>query len=1097
MIDSILRKYLTHVESYYKFDTTTEQTYRPPLQDLLKALTSGITVLNEPKRTTYGAPDYAVLRETGQGPLTIGYVETKKIGTSLDQIERGEQMGRYLHALDNLVLTDYLEFRWYVKSEKRMVARLAPAPKGKALILDTRGMQATRDLLCSFLEHDAETICRPEELAKRMARTAHMIRDIAVKAFARQEASSIMNGLFEAFETVLLPHLSHEQFADMFAQTLAYGLFAARYNHKAARPFNRDDAAREIPRTNPFLRDFFATINTKLDEEPFIGFVDELTQVLATTDIDAVLADFGKRTRREDPLIHFYETFLAQYDPRLRELRGVYYTPEPIVSYIVRSVDHLLQKHFDCPDGLADISTVVWPSTDDQGKVHREHAPRVLLLDPACGTGTFLYSIVDHIREVYRQSGNRGMWSGYVREHLLPRLFGFELLMAPYAVAHLKLGMQLAALDLPVNERADWAYDFKSDERLGLYLTNALEQTPGRAKLLLGSFISDEANEAARVKQDYPVMVVLGNPPYSGHSANKGNWIADLIETYKEGYPELKKPAQAKWLSDDYVKFIRFAQWRIEQTGYGILAFITNHSYLDNPTFRGMRSSLLQSFDDIYVLDLHGNSKKRERGPKDVKDENVFDIQQGVAISMFVKWRTRTGGSRHASVYHADLWGPREIHELDSVQQAKLVGGKYHWLGEHDLSTTSWTILQPQAPLHLFTPQDVRFLAEYELGWKIPAIFRLNGDPAPGIVTTHDDFAISWTRAEAIHKVETLLATSTEDEARQLFRLCTQNQWQYGWAKKELANGRWREEAVEILYRPFDKRWTVFNRHVAVHRRERVMRHMLAGDNVGIAIGRAGQVIDQKEWDIVFCTRSVTEFNLYRRGGNFLFPLYLYPDATKITLFDIDQQSNSGDRRANLEPAFISDCAAKLGLSWVADGRGDRQRTFGPGDILAYIYAVFHSPAYRTRYAEFLKIDFPRLPLTSNKRLFWDLCESGYRLIGLHLFERTGSALPRYPVRGNNLVEKVEYCASNEPLRSHSVFINKEQYFEGVSPQAWNFRIGGYQICQKWLKDRKGRVLSFDDIQQYRQIVAALEETVLLMERIDSVIELYGGWPLT
>jgi predicted helicase len=1097
MIDSTLRNYLTHVESYYKLENATEHSYRPPLQDLLKSLTAGITVLNEPQRAAYGAPDYAVLRETGQGSLTIGYIETKRIGTSLDQIEQSEQMDRYLHALDNLVLTDYLEFRWYVKSEKRMVARLALVPQGKSLILNTMGMQATRDLLYSFLEHSAETIRKPEELAKRMARTAHMIRDIAVKAFAKQEASSTMNGLFEAFNMVLLPNLAHEQFADMFAQTLAYGLFAARYNHKGIKPFNRDDAAREIPRTNPFLRDFFATINTKLDEEPFIGFVDELTQVLATTDMEAVLADFGKRTHRQDPLIHFYETFLAQYDPKLRELRGVYYTPEPIVSYIVRSVDHLLQNYFDCPDGLADISTVSRSNTDERGNVRQEHAPRVLLLDPACGTGTFLYAIVDYIREVYRKQGNTGMWSGYVRQHLLPRLFGFELLMAPYAVAHLKLGMQLAALDLPAAERSDWAYDFKTHERLGLYLTNALDQTPGRAKLLLGGFISDEANEAARVKQDYPVMVVLGNPPYSGHSANKGGWIVDLLETYKEGHPELKKPAQAKWLSDDYVKFMRFAQWRIEQTGYGILAFVTNHSYLDNPTFRGMRQSLMQSFDDIYVLDLHGNSKKKERGPEDAKDENVFDIQQGVAISIFVKWRRGSNSSHMATVYHAHLWGPREIYAPGDRQQTGLVGGKYHWLGEHDLSTTSWTKLQPQAPLYLFTPRDTQFLAEYELGWRVPDIFRPNGDPAPGIVTTHDDFAISWTQAEAIKKVEALLSTRTEDEARQLFQLCTQNQWQYAWAKKELSGARWREETVQILYRPFDTRWTVFNRHVAVHRRERVMRHMLAGNNIGITIGRAGQVIDQQEWNIVFCTRFITEFNLYRRGGNFLFPLYLYPDDTKTTLFNFDQQSHAGDRRTNLEPTFISDFAAKLELSWIADGYGDRQQTFGPEDILAYLYAVFHSPTYRTRYADFLKVDFPRVPLTSKKGLFWDLCELGSQLIQLHLLEKSGKVLPAYPVRGNDLVGKVEYVTSNETGRPAGVFINKEQYFAGVSRKAWDFRIGGYQICQKWLKDRKDSVLSFADIQQYGRIVAALEETILLMERIDSVIELHGGWPLT
>ncbi|HEU0000896.1 MAG TPA: type ISP restriction/modification enzyme [Ktedonobacteraceae bacterium] len=933
-------------------------------------------------------------------------------------------------------------------------------------------------------------------MAKRLAHAAHMIRDRAVKAFAKQEASYTMNGLFEAFNAALLPDLSHAQFADMFAQTLVYGFFAARYNHTGAKPFNRDDVAREIPPTSPFLRDFFATINTNLDEEPFIGCVEELAQALATTDMESVLADFGKRTHREDPLTHFYETFLEQYNPELRELRGVYYTPEPVVSYIVRSVDYLLRTRFDCPDGLADISTVARSSPDEQGNIRQQHAPRVLLLDPACGTGTFLYAIVDYIREVYRREGRAGMWSGYVHTHLLPRLSGFELLMAPYAVAHLKLGMQLAALDLAIDERSDWVYDFKTDERLGLYLTNALDQTPGRAKLLPDGFISDEANEATRVKQDYPVMVVLGNPPYSGHSANKGDWIGGLLETYKEGHPELKKPAQAKWLSDDYVKFMRFAQWRIEQTGYGILAFITNHSYLDNPTFKGMRQSLLQSFDDIYVLDLHGNSKKKERGPEDSKDENVFDIQQGVAISIFVKWRRGTASSQMASVFHAHLWGPRETYALPDDRQSRLVGGKYHWLGEHDLSTTCWTRLQPQDPFYLFTPQNIQFLAEYELGWRVPDIFSLNGDPAPGIVTTHDDFAISWTEDEAIKKGEMLLSTSTEDEARRLFRLCAQNQWQYVRAKKELSHDRWRKETVEILYRPFDTRWTVFNRQVAVHRRERVMRHMLAGHNTGITIGKAGQVIDQKEWDIVFCTRFITEFNLYRRGGNFLFPLYLYPDATKATSFDFDRLSSSGDRKANLEPAFIADFATKLGLSWIPDGRGDRQQTFGPEDILAYMYAVFHSCAYRSRYAEFLKIDFPRLPLTSNKALFRELLASGDQLIDLHLLEKPGKALPGYPVKGNNQVQKVEYFTSNGPLRSGGVFINKEQYFAGISRKAWDFRIGGYQICQKWLKDRKGHVLSFDDIQHYRHIVAALEETILLMQKIDDAIESHGGWPL-
>src|SRR5947209_5208683 len=427
--------------------------------------------------------------------------------------------------------------------------------------------------------------------------------------------------------------------------------------------------------------------------------------------MEAVLADFGRHTRREDPIVHFYETFLAQYDPKLKELRGVYYTPEPVVSYIVRSVDSLLRTHFDCPDGLADTSSVSSTYIDENGETQSISSPRVLLLDPACGTGTFLYNVIEHIRENYRQSGNAGMWSGYVREHLLPRLFGFELLMAPYAVAHLKLGMQLAALDLPKEERSNWTYDFASDERLGVYLTNTLEQAFSRSKLLLGGFISDEANEAARVKQDYPVMVVLGNPPYSGHSANKGEWVTDLLHgddgrsgkkvgNYFEVDGKSLGERNPKYLNDDYVKFIRFAQWRIEQTGYGILAFITNHGYLDNPTFRGMRQSLMQSFDEIYVLDLHGNSKKKERSPDGSKDENVFDIQQGVAIGIFVKRQGNRNTSHMATVRHADLWGVREVYEKVGQGQ-KLVGDKYYWLVENDIKTTQWTKLEPQAPFYL------------------------------------------------------------------------------------------------------------------------------------------------------------------------------------------------------------------------------------------------------------------------------------------------------------------------------------------------------------------------------------------------------------
>ncbi len=870
--------------------------------------------------------------------------------------------------------------------------------------------------------------------------------------------------------------------------------------HNGELSFNRQYAMSIISSTDPLM--LFGTItDVGQDNELLIKAMDDLVQVLAETDFHALTGGFER-------LIHFYEMFLTYYDPGLRDSRGVYYTPQSVVSYIVRSVDLLLRSRFGCQDGLADASTIPYIRTDKYGKTMLEHRPRVVTLDPACGSGAFLHGVIDHVREMYRRTGNNSLWYEYARDHLLPSLSGFELLLTPYLIAHLNLGMQLAGLDLSESERSPWAYDLKDGKRLGIYLINTLgeifqrdEETPGRA-------ILDVSNKASQGTQEYPVMVVLGNPPYAGHSLNKGTWITRLIEAYKDGCPELKKPAQAKWLSDDYVKFMRFAQWHIERAGYGILAFVTNHSYLDNPTFRGMRYSLMQSFDEIYILDLHGNSKKKEGAPDGLKDENVFDIQQGTAIDIFVKWR-EVKDHHPATVRHADLWGLRELYESDEQGKPMLTGGKYAWLAQHDIDNTSWRTLNPQAPLYLFAPQDTQHLAEYEAGWKVPDIFRPNGDPAPGIVTTHDEFAISWSKAEAMSKIERLLATNNEDEARQMFRLCTQDQWQYASAKKELVDSQWRQEMVEVLYRPFDKRWTVFNRHVAVHRRERVMRHMLAGKNLGITIGRAGQVINSEQWDIVFCTRNITEYNLYRRGGNNLFPLYLYPDAWNITGRSASVRENinvPGNRQINLASEFISDFSTKLGMRWMpgrfdesdgCDEQGERQQAFGPEDVLAYMYAIFYSPNYRKRYAAFLKVDFPRLPLTSNAILFRALCNLGNKLIGLHLMEEQVPLITCYPVCGDNRVEMMRYF---EPTCDHpisgQVWINKTQYFENVPSEAWAFHIGGYQVCQKWLKARKGRTLSWDEVMHYQRIVAVLAETSWVMREIDEVIERYGGWPI-
>ncbi len=1092
MNEALIREYLKNIEQKYAAGNATEHTYRSDLEALLGQLQQGVKATNEPKRSQCGAPDYVVTRQESFGPLTIGYIEAKDVSKPLTEIENDEQLQRYRHALDNLILTDYLEFRWYISGTLRLYAQLGTVDAKKRKInIDANGVQKVGELLDAFLNNKPEPVSKPRELAERMAKIAHMIREIIVQDFRDKAVSELLRDLQSAFKETLLPNLSAAEFADMFAQTLAYGLFAARYNHSGTAPFKRTDAAREIPKTNPFLRKLFGAITgTDIEDEPFIGFVDDLAQLLAQTDMSAVLQDFGKRTRQEDPIVHFYETFLNAYDPKLRELRGVYYTPEPVVSYIVRSADHILKTDFACSNGLADTSKTTHITKDGE---QTEESPRVLILDPACGTGTFLYSVINHIREGYQRSGNAGMWSGYVKEHLLPRIFGFELLMAPYAMAHLKLGMQLAGLDLPEADRTRWAYQFDSDERLGIYLTNTLEQAVKQSQILFGGYISNEANEAAKIKQDFPVMVILGNPPYSGHSANTGEWIRSLLHGIDatangkalgnyfavDGQPLGER--NPKWLNDDYVKFIRFAQWRIEKTGHGVLAFISNHGYIDNPTFRGMRQSLMSSFDDIYILDLHGNSKKKERSPDGTKDENVFDIQQGVAIGIFV--RKQGEHVRTATVHHAHLYGEREK--------------KYAWLSEQDVRSTEWTVVIPHQPFYLFTHQNIDLQEEYQKSWKITEIMPQNNI---GIVTARDALTIHMTKEDVWNTVTDFAKLSVE-KAREKYDLGEDvRDWRVEWAQKDInATDLEKSKILPILYRPFDIRYTYYtgqSRGFHCYPRQEIMHNILDGKNIALITVR--RIPTSQECRYFFVTKNIISNGVIRSDNqsiDSIFPVYLYPNGHLLPGME-EYAAGPGGRRPNFSTTFIGALKNYLHLQFISDGKGDLATTFGPEDIFDYMYAVFHSPEYRERYAEFLKIDFPRLPLTSDVELFRELCNLGAQLVSYHLMERAGSQQPSYPEPGNNIVASLRYTAPGKTWENGRVWINKTQYFDGVPQDVWEFHIGGYQVCQKWLKDRKDRQLTHDDIQRYQHIVANLAETIRLMEAVDDVIDEHGGWPL-
>lgn len=1079
MAEDAFEKYLAEINKAYLRGDATEHTHRPALKNLIDSIDNKITTINEPKRIECGAPDLLVTLKKRVVEQTIGYIECKDIGTNLRDVEKSEQIKkRYLPNLENLILTDYVEFRLYVNGEIQLSARLAEET-GRKFKITEEGREKVLQLLNAFLSHTPLKISSAKELTVKMGDIAKLLRDIINNTFKQEQETGTLHSQYGAFKEVLIHDLSEEQFADMYAQIICYGLFSACCHMDSKDgEFTREKAAYLLPKTNPFLRKTFGHIVGPELDGNIAWLVDDLVTLLRNADMGSILRDFASKTRRRDPVFHFYETFLAEYDKKLKKSRGVYYTPDEVVSYIVRSVDILLKEKFGLQRGLADNSKITIEIGEGKEKEKKE-VHRCLILDPAVGTGTFLHEVVEQIYSKLKQQ--KGSWSNYVSEHLLPRMFGFELMMAPYTICHMKLGLKLE----------DTGYDFKGDERLGVYLTNTLEEAEEISKNVFAQEISEEARAANKVKKDLPIMIVLGNPPYSGLSVNMNEWIDNLlknklpVENGAQSYYEIDgQPLGEKkvWLQDDYVKFIRFGQYRIEQTGQGILAFITNHSYLDNPTFRGMRQSLMQTFDEIYLLDLHGNQKKKETCPDGSKDVNVFDIQQGVSIGIFIKSQNK---EKQVKIFHADLYGMRK--------------NKYEWLIENDIATTEWTKLSPDTPYYFYVKRDESKREKFESFIPIESVLPVN---VTGIVTARDQFVIDFEDKQILRRIEDFCDDNFSDsEVKKRLNLSENYAWRVSQARGDLKDCLKKEKKdkflKEILYRPFDIRKIFYHPSIVWRTRENIMRHMLTGENFGLAVGRAGQVIGRNEWDIVYCSKNITEFNLYRRGGNNLFPLYLYP-AKDQNDFDYEKWPRGLNGRVpNLNKDFVDKLASKVNLKFVSDSCGDLKKDFGPENVLGYIYGIFHSPEYRKRYAEFLKIDFPRVPMPPDKDMFVSIYKIGQELINLHLLEakilEDEKRWPRFPVQGNAVVEKgyPKYVAHADEPQKEKVYINKDQYFEGIRPEIWEFYIGGYQVCEKWLKDRRERTLGYDDINHYQKVVVALGETIRLMKE-KCLFEMFG-----
>ena len=989
------------------------------LEHAAACLGHNITITHEPRLLEIGRPDFIA---TDANQNVVGSMEAEKFGIDLDALtgHAKTQNARFIENVDNFILTNFVEFRLFSGGELRATTQVIPG-----------AVDETRTLLSRFFGAETVPLATPEALAKHLARRTRELHTQIATTLTNENSN--IYGMFSAFKERLLVTLTPADFADMYAQTLTYGLFAARCTQPHATQFSRLTAAAAVPRSNPFLRQLFHQIASPNLESNITWILDEIVRLLRNVSSEMLRTAFDRRMHAAEPVIHFYETFLAEYAPGRRVERGVYYTPQPVISYIVRSVDALLKTELGKPDGLADRDA--------------------LILDPATGTGGFLMEVLSRIRDNVTEMYGTGLWRRYVNEHLAQRLIGFEVLVAPYTIAHLNLCTFLQA--------QGWDEEM-NNERLRIYLTNTLEEAAEQERYAFAEFISDEANAAVSVKKDAPILVIVGNPPYPRESANpnldsdgKLTFIGGLIEDYKEvdGKP-LGRMNQKKELQADYVKFIRWGQWRIDKTGEGVIGYIVNNNFLDGKGFSGMRQHLCKSFNAIYHLNLHGSSRKKEAVPKGKKNENVFDIQQGVSILLCVKV---SGNHEPAKVYYADMWGEREE--------------KYRRLLETDVRSTEWTEVRPTSPLYLFVPQATEHRAEYDAGWRVADIFQTS---AIGAITGRDKLTIHRHR-EAVHRTVADFVSLPEDEAREKYQLRKDStKWKVATAQADLRNNPDAEKhIIPIHYRPFDERFTYYTGKSCGFYSSpspRIMCHLLK-ENHALCVCRG---ITSATWQHVLIANHVTENGyLSSRASEsaHVFPLYLYPNSDELEL--------ATERSLNLSPAFLKALSEQLELPQTA-GSG-LPAGISPEAILGYLYAILHNSTYRERYAAFLKYDFPRIPLPRDLAQFRDLAALGQKLIEVHLL-RNAALTPRHRFEGEGdaVVSKLRYEGGH-------VWINTTQHFADVPVGVWEFEVGAYQVCEKWLRERRGHRLSAAEIVAYQQVLSAVGETLRLMGEIEAV----------
>lgn len=1081
-MQEILKNYLLQIQNITEKDK--EHTYRTFLHTLLidsrKTAFTNIKIIHEPNndKEGRGAPDFLITKDS----LILGYIENKRINEDLNKILQTQQIKKYLDLSSNLILTDYLRFcligldnknNPIILKELRLCeySQLKTITKDNAYLQDKA--QELLEFFTLFFSKNPKPIANAKDFADALALRTKILKDELLS----NDTNQYLLSLFNTFREVLYKELEYQNFCDSFAQTLTYSLFLSRLNNTTQENINLSNAKKFIPKSFPLIRAMSGFLDNLEELDSIKWLIEEIISIINHIDISEMIKELNKISQKDllgdslhkDPYLHFYETFLASYDPKLREIRGVYYTPASVVSFIINAIDLTLQKDFS--------KTGLNQAMSDK---------TITLLDFATGTGTFL---LESFRKALKESNKNS--PKYNPKALIDRFYGFEFLIAPYTIAHLKISQSL---------KEEFDTELEDSESLNITLTNTLyfskekDELNKQNNLFAGMIeLTEEFKKAQKLKEQ-EILIITGNPPYSGASSNKGlyedeirisyglepklasltkaeqqalqryfeNKSKDNAKTFKSILErhKLQNEKTTKWLLDDYVKFIRFAESKIQHQGSGIFAFISNNSFLDNPTFRGMRYHLLKSFDKMYILDLHGNARKKETAPSGEKDDNVFDIMQGVSINIFIK--TTQDSKDLAKLYHAELYGKRKE--------------KYNFLYEHTLDSIEWKELDPQEPFYLFIPQDENLRAEYDKGYSIKDMFRMNG---VGICSKRDHIAFHNTKENLKNMLRDFM-TKSKEELYRIYDIGEDSRdWKLDSAIEAIKENQDNLDSfiMQCNYRPFDTRWTYYidkSRAFMAYPVYDIFEHFLEGENLGLMIGRQLMAVGGNDFDIVFCSDKIVDLNFYRRGGEQIFPLYLYPtQRAKNTLqkqgFDI---TSFNTKIENFTPSFREFIDSKY------------KEHFSPETILGYLYALLFHKDYREKYIDFLKVDFPKIPFVESKELFLQLSALGNSLVTLHLLKEQdlppiGEPLYKDTANKDLRISKITYAKDTKEL-----FINKSLYFEKVESSVWEYKIGGYQVLDKYLKSHKDEEINFE---YFQKIIQTLHKSLEIEKQIAKI----------